>query len=79
MQMYLWNRNTPSEGFRHVREGKVGRNTAVDVDVTCNATKLCHTSEMKINYKYLMPVADSDKTHKVCSRSYPRSVWPCPI
>lgn len=84
MQMYLLNRNTPSEGFRHVvPEEKVGRNTTVEVDGTCNATKPCPTSEMKVNYKYSMPlhapVADSDKTHKVCSRSYPRSVWPCPI
>jgi hypothetical protein len=39
--MYLWHRNTPSEGFRHmVPEEKVGRNTAVEVDGTCNATKL---------------------------------------
>lgn len=83
MQMYLGNRNTP-EGFRHVvPEEKVGRNTAVEVDGICNATKLCPTSEMKFIYKYSMPlhasIADSDKTHKVCSRSYPRSVWPCPI
>jgi len=71
------------KGSDVVREEKVGRNTAVEVDGTRNATKLCPTSEMKINYKYSMPlhapVADSDKTHKVCSRSYPRSVWPCPV
>ena len=67
-----------------VPEEQVGRKTTFEVDGTCNATKLCPTNEMKVNYKYSMSflhacVADSDKTHKVCSRSYPRSVWPCPI
>lgn len=71
------------KGSDVVPEENVGRNTAAEVVDTCNATKLCPTVEMKVNYKYSMPshapVADSDKTHKVCSRPYPRSVWPCPI
>ena len=44
------------KGSDVVCEDKVGRNTAVEVNGTCNATKLCPTSEMKINYKYLVPL-----------------------
>lgn len=68
-----------------VPEEKVGRSTAAEVVDSCNATKKkhCPTVEIKVNYKFSMPlhvpVTDSDKTHEVCSRPYPRSVWPCPV